>query len=183
MSISPVPLVFLAQCQSKGEEPLLMVSWLLSVGANPNAENIHGETPFHMAARRVSFQQNSEINTFFSNTNVWLMHFFHASLTYPENSAPHGKLVSRKTSKELFFFFFFFRKYYPGQKKEPSLWCITWYRRICSLISLRCIGAWSRGSRKSHSLAVPQLIKHLDSSISQDSDFMHQQHGSFFCPG
>ena len=26
-------------------------------------------------------------------------------------------------------------------------------------------------------------IKHCDSSISQDSDFMHQQHGSFFCPG
>ena len=48
-------------------------------------------------------------------------------------------------------------KYYPGQKKEPSLWCIMWYRRICSLISLWCIDAWSRGSRKSRSLAVPQL--------------------------
>ena len=47
--------------------------------------------------------------------------------------------------------------YYPGQKKEPSLWCIMWYRRICSLISPRCIDAWSRGSRKSRSLAVPQL--------------------------
>ena len=47
--------------------------------------------------------------------------------------------------------------YYPGQKKEPSLWCIMWYRRICSLISPRCIDAWSRGSRKSRSLAVSQL--------------------------
>ena len=43
------------------------------------------------------------------------------------------------------------------KKKEPSLWCIMWYRRICSLISLRCIDAWSHGSRKSRSLAVLQL--------------------------
>ena len=47
--------------------------------------------------------------------------------------------------------------YYPGPKKEPSWWYIMWYRRICGLISLRCIDAWSRGSRKSRSLAVPQL--------------------------
>ena len=32
-----------------------------------------------------------------------------------------------------------------------------WYRRICSLISPRCMDAWSRGSRKSCSVAVPQL--------------------------
>ena len=40
------------------------------------------------------------------------------------------------------------------KKKEPSWWCIMEYRRICGLISLRCIDAWSR---KSHSPAVPQL--------------------------
>ena len=47
--------------------------------------------------------------------------------------------------------------YLDKKKKEPSLWCIIWYRRICSLISPRCIDAWSRGSRKSRSLAVSQL--------------------------
>ena len=44
-----------------------------------------------------------------------------------------------------------------AKKKEPSWWCIMWYRRICGLISLQCIDAWSCGSRKSRSLAVPQL--------------------------
>ena len=47
------------------------------------------------------------------------------------------------------------------KKKKPSWWCIVWYRRICGLISLRCIDAWSRGSRKSRSLAVPQLNQAL----------------------
>ena len=34
-------------------------------------------------------------------------------------------------------------------------------------------------------LRFGSLIKHLDSLISQDSDFVHRQHGSFFffCPG
>ena len=43
------------------------------------------------------------------------------------------------------------------KKKKPSQGCIIWYRRICSLISPRCIDAWSCGSRKTHSLAVLQL--------------------------
>ena len=43
------------------------------------------------------------------------------------------------------------------KKKEPSWWYIMLYRIICSLISLRFIDAWSRSSRKSRSLAVPQL--------------------------
>ena len=43
-----------------------------------------------------------------------------------------------------------------------------------------CRDAWKRGSHKSHLLAVGSWIKHPNSSISQDSDFMHQQHGSFF---
>ena len=50
------------------------------------------------------------------------------------------------------------------KNKEPS-WVMhhvikshdEYHRRICSLISPRCIEAWSRGSRKSRSLAVLQL--------------------------
>ena len=41
--------------------------------------------------------------------------------------------------------------------------------------SLRCIDAWSRAH-----LQFRSWIKHRDSSILQDSNFMHQQHGSFF---
>ena len=66
----------------------------------------------------------------------------------------------------------------PWPKNEPSWWCIMWYRRICGLISLRCIDAWSRVRSRFRS-----RIKLHDSSISQDSDFMHQQHGSFFVQG
>ena len=56
---------------------------------------------------------------------------------------------------------------------------ILGYRRICGLTLLPCIDAWSRGSRKyvsrvrSHSAAESSWIKLPDSSISQDSDFMH----------
>ena len=66
--------------------------------------------------------------------------------------------------------------YYPGQKKnhrgdassdiEESA---VWFRRdaVASRVRSRFC-SW---------------IKHLVSLISQNSDFMHQQHGSFFWPG
>ena len=69
------------------------------------------------------------------------------------------------------------------KKRQPSWWswsCIMWYRRICSLISLRRIDAWSRASASRVRSRFRSWIKHRDSSISRDSDFMHQQHGSFF---
>ena len=66
------------------------------------------------------------------------------------------------------------------KKKEPSWWCIMWYRRICGLISPLCIKCVkSRQSSRVHSWFC-SWIKHHDFSISQDSDFMHQQHGSVF---
>ena len=48
-------------------------------------------------------------------------------------------------------------QYYLAKKKEPSLWCIMWYRKICSLISPRFIDVWSRGSRKPVRSRFPQL--------------------------
>ena len=63
--------------------------------------------------------------------------------------------------------------YYPCQKKEPFLWCIMWYRRICSLISPRCIDAWrqlqvaiARGSAAESSTLIPRYHKILILCIS-----------------
>ena len=52
----------------------------------------------------------------------------------------------------------------------------VWFRRDASMREVAAVTSRIRSRFRS-------WIKHPDSSISQDSDFMHQQHGSFFCPG
>ena len=73
------------------------------------------------------------------------------------------------------------RTYYPGQKKKNhpcDASCdieesAVWFRRDASMREVAAVASRIRSRFRS-------WIKHLDSSISQDSDFMHQQDGSFF---
>ena len=66
----------------------------------------------------------------------------------------------------------------PWPKKESSWRCIMWHRKICSSISSRSLMLEVAGVA-SRVRSRFSWIKHSDSSISQDSDFMLQQHGSF----
>ena len=52
----------------------------------------------------------------------------------------------------------------------------VWFRRDSSMREVAAVASRVRSRFRS-------WIKHLDSSISQDSDFIHQLHGSFFVQG
>ena len=71
--------------------------------------------------------------------------------------------------------------YYPGQKNKNhpcDASCdieesAVWFRRDASMREVAAIASRVRSRFRS-------WIKHLDSSISQYSDFMHRQDGCFF---
>ena len=75
--------------------------------------------------------------------------------------------------------------YYTGQKKKKNHPCdascdieesVVWFRCDASMREVAAVASRVRSRFRS-------WIKPLDSLISQDSDFMHQQHGSFFVQG